>query len=194
MFLAVGSLGATHEEAHLRDSGEVSGRVDGRERKRMEAEWKKERKRLQKNNTLDFRERQQDGLKKKKTRKHKIWSFSTGEIETTQGLQTEIQADRQTDPKWLCQSVHDQLVHDSTVTHLHLTTIPPTPLCRFVDYTDAPSHPSYVSQRGCDMTSGGPRACSWQLFISHPLQSLPCCGPSVKCFQPCSCSSAPHAS
>lgn len=132
--------------------------------------------------------------KKKTTRKHKIWSFSTGEIETTQGLQTEIQADRQTDPKWLCQSVHDQLVHDSTVTHLHLTTIPPTPLCRFVDYTDAPSHPSYVSQRGCDMTSGGPRACSWQLFISHPLQSLPCCGPSVKCFQPCSCSSAPHAS
>lgn len=66
VFLAVGSLGATHEEAHLRDSGEVSERVDGRERKRMEAEWKKERERLQKNNTLEFREREQDGLKKKK--------------------------------------------------------------------------------------------------------------------------------
>lgn len=40
MFLAVGSLGATHEEAHLRNLREVSG--SGREAKGMEAEWKKE--------------------------------------------------------------------------------------------------------------------------------------------------------
>lgn len=55
VFLAVGSLGATHEEAHLRNLREVSG--SGREGKGMEAEWKKEREHhLQKNNTMDVRE------------------------------------------------------------------------------------------------------------------------------------------
>lgn len=63
-------------------------------------------------------------------------------METTQGLQTEIQADRQTDPKWLCQSVHDQLVHDSTVTHLHLTTAPtPNSPC-VVAWTIQTLHPT----------------------------------------------------
>lgn len=104
---------------------------------------------------------------------------------------------RQTDKLILSGSVNLCTSSWSMIPRWHIFTSQPSPqlpLCRCVDYTDAPSHPSYVSQRGCDMTSGGPRACSWQLFISHPLQSLPCCGPSVKCFQPCSCSSAPHAS
>lgn len=57
MFLAVGSLGATHEEAHLRNRREVS------EGKGVEAEWKEGRERhLQKNNTTDVGERQRDGL------------------------------------------------------------------------------------------------------------------------------------
>lgn len=65
MFLAVGSLGATHEEAHLR---EVSGR------RGMEAEWRNEREHhLQKNNTMDVRERD-DGMDSKE---HQIWSFWT---------------------------------------------------------------------------------------------------------------------
>lgn len=67
MFLAVGSLGATHEEAHLRNLREVS------EGKGMEAEWKEEREHhLQKDNTMGVRERQRDGLKK-----HQIWPFWT---------------------------------------------------------------------------------------------------------------------
>lgn len=68
MFLAVGSLGATHEEAHLRDSREVSGR--GREGKGMEAEWREEREhRLQKKNTTDAGERDGGmGSGKKNTR------------------------------------------------------------------------------------------------------------------------------
>lgn len=71
VFLAVGPLGATHEEAHLRNPREVSG--SGREGKGMEAEWEKGREHhLQKNNTMDVRERRRDGLKK-----HQIWTFST---------------------------------------------------------------------------------------------------------------------
>lgn len=37
--------------------------------------------------------------------------------------------------------------------------------CCHVNDTDAPSHSSYVSQRGCHTMNGGPRACSWQLFV-----------------------------
>ena len=47
-----------------------------------------------------------------------------------------------------------------------------------------PSQPSYVSHA----TNGGPRACSWQLFVVIVLgETLPKC-------QPCSCSSAPCTS
>lgn len=142
----------------------------------MEAEWKEEREHhLQKNNTMDVRERQRDGLKK-----HQIWPFWTSGRGITQGcwLQTETQLDRQTDPDL---SVNLRSTSWSMIPQWYVVT--PQMCPGVVTWTIQTLHPTLrMSQRGRHMMNGGPRACSWQLFVTVVLAVFANV-PSVKRFQ-----------
>lgn len=70
---------------------------------------------------------------------------------------------RQADPEWLCQSVLNQLVHDSTVIRCHLAKCLPV-LSHRMTQTLHPTRRMCL-RVGCHAMNGGPRACSWQLFV-----------------------------
>lgn len=90
----------------------------------MEAEWKKERKHLQKNNTLDFRERQQDGLKKKKQENTRS---GLSRLEKLKPHRDYRQKYRQTDKLILSGSVNLCTTSWSMIPRWHIFTSQPSP-------------------------------------------------------------------